>query len=308
METWMNRVLALAEAVQEGWKAKDVHDLRVALRRCRTMADALSEVNPDRGWRKLKKDSRELFRALGALRDTQVEQEWLKKLSAGDDPLRKYVLKTLAQTETRQRKDAEKALENFDRKNWRKWSQKLGDKAQFFPLESVVFQRLALTRLNEAAELYQRARKGRSRIAWHRLRIGLKGFRYTLENFMPQRYEPWSKNLKRIQDLLGEVHDMDVLRSEIRRQRAKLPEALVLQWYQKIEDARKTRLDEFRSLIGGNGTSATNGSAGHSSNGGGHATNHTKESLWRVWRAGFQNIHIVQSSESGEAQRLQSAS
>jgi CHAD domain-containing protein len=184
METWMNRVLELADAVQEGWKAKDVHDLRVALRRCRTMADALSEVNPDRGWRKLKKDSRELFRALGELRDTQVEQEWLKKLSAGDDPVRKHLLKTLAQAESKQQREAEKALDDFDRKSWRKWSQKLGDKAQFFPLESVVFQRLALTRLNEAAELFQRARKGRSRIAWHRLRIGLKGFRYTLENFM----------------------------------------------------------------------------------------------------------------------------
>ncbi|MGA7856263.1 MAG: CHAD domain-containing protein [Candidatus Acidiferrales bacterium] len=304
----MNRVLELADAVQEGWKAKDVHDLRVALRRCRTMADALSEVNPDRGWRKLKKDSRELFRALGALRDTQVEQEWLKELSTGDDPLRKHVLKTLAQAETKQRKDAEKALENFDRKNWRKWSQKLGDKAQFFPLESVVFQRLALTRLNDAAELYQRARKGRSRIAWHRLRIGLKGFRYTLENFMPQRYEPWCKNLKRIQDFLGEVHDMDVLRSEIRRQRAKLPEPLVLQWYQKIEEARKTRLDEFRALIGGNGSSAANGSASHSAKAGSHSANHSKESLWQVWRAGFQNIHIVQTSEPTEALRLQSAS
>lgn len=304
----MNRVLEMAEAVQEGWKAKDVHDLRVALRRCRTMAEALSEVNPDRGWRKLKKDSRELFRALGALRDTQVEQEWLKKLSTGDDPVRKLLLKTLEQAESKQQKDAEKALEDFDRKNWRKWSQKLSDKAQFFPPESVVFQRLALTRLNEAAELYQRARKGRSRIAWHRLRIGLKGFRYTLENFMPQRYEPWCKNLKRIQDLLGEVHDMDVLRSEIRRQRAKLPEAPVLQWYQKIEEARKTRLDEFRSLIGGNGSAVTNGSPSHSGKAGDQSANHNKESLWQVWRAGFQNIHIVQSSELAEALRLQSAS
>ena len=308
----MNRVLELADAVQEGWKEKDVHDLRVALRRCRTMADVLSEVNPDRGWRKLKKDSRELFRALGALRDTQVEQEWLKELSAADDPVRKHLLKTLAQAESAQQKEAEKALEDFDRKNWRKWSQKLADKAQFFPLESVVFQRLALTRLNEAAELYQRARKGRSRIAWHRLRIGLKGFRYTLENFMPQRYEPWSKNLKRIQDLLGEVHDMDVLRSGIRRERAKLPEAPVAQWYQKIEEARKTRLDEFRALIGGNGNGAAHSggnAAGHSgSDARGNAHHHGKESLWQVWRAGFQAIHIVQSSEAAEEQRLQSAS
>ena len=298
----MNRVLELANAVQEGWKSKDVHDLRVALRRCRTMAEALSEVNPDRGWRKLKKDSRELFRALGELRDTQVEQEWLKELSVADNPVRKHVLKILAQAESKQQKEAEKALDDFDRKSWRKWAQKLGGKAQFFPLESVVFQRLALTRLNEAAELYQRARKGRSRVAWHRLRIGLKGFRYTLENFTPQRYEPWSKNLKRIQDLLGEVHDMDVLRSEIRRQRAKLPRADVLHWYQKIEEARKTRLDEFRSLLGGNGASSVNA--------GGAPENHgrAKESLWQVWRAGFQSIHIVRTSESTEAPRLQSAS
>jgi CHAD domain-containing protein len=299
----MNRVLEMADAVQEGWKSKDVHDLRVALRRCRTMADALSEVNPDRGWRKLKKDSRDLFHALGALRDTQVEQEWVKKLSAADDPVRKHLLKILMQSEGKQRKEAEKALEAFDRKTWRKWAQKLQDKAQFFPMESVVFQRLALTKLNEAAELYQRARKGRSRVAWHRLRIGLKGFRYTLENFMPQRYEPGSKNLKRIQDLLGEVHDMDVLRSEIRRQPAKVPAADVLHWYRKIEEARKTRLDEFRSLIG-NGLHA--GDAG--ANASGRPANHGKESFWRVWRAGFQNIHIVQTSETPEALRLQSAS
>ena len=79
LDVWMNRALQLAEEVQNGWKTREVHDLRVALRRCRTMADALSEVNPDRGWRGLKKESRKLFHALGVLRDTQVEQEWLKR-------------------------------------------------------------------------------------------------------------------------------------------------------------------------------------------------------------------------------------
>src|SRR5271168_891990 len=287
LDVWMNRVLELAEEVQNGWKSREVHDLRVALRRCRTMADALSEVNPDRGWRELKKESRKLFHALGELRDTQVEQEWLKKLSAPSDPVRKHVLKVLAQARKEHQVKARRALEDFDRKDWRKSVQKLRGKAQFFPLDSVVFQRLALTRLNEAAELYERARRGRSRIAWHRLRIGLKGFRYTLENFMPQRYQPWSEDLKRIQDLLGEVHDLDVLRAVIRRHRAKLQEVDVLRWYQLVEDARKVRLDKFRSVVGGGG----------------------KESLWLVWRAGFQGVHIVQSSAvAATPQRLQSAS
>jgi CHAD domain-containing protein len=285
LDVWMNRVLELAEDVQNGWKTPEVHDLRVALRRCRTMADALSEVNPDRGWRGLKKESRGLFRALGTLRDTQVEQEWLKKLSAPGDLVRAHMLKVLAGARNEHRVKARRALEDFDRKDWRKSVQKLRGKAQFFPLDSVVFQRLALTRLNEAAELYERARRGRSRIAWHRLRIGLKGFRYTLENFMPRRYEPWSEDLKRIQDLLGEVHDLDVLRAVIRRQRAKLQEADVLLWFERIEEARKVRLDKFRSVLA------------------------SKGSLWMLWRAGFQGIHVVHASAAGAApQRLQSAS
>jgi CHAD domain-containing protein len=280
----MDRVLELAEEVQNGWQTREVHDLRVALRRCRTMADALSEVNPDRGWRELKKESRKLFHALGELRDTQVEQEWLKKLSATGDPVRKHLLKVLAQAQKEHRVKGRRALADFDRKGWRKSTQRLRGKAQFFPLDSVVFQRLALTRLSEAAELYERARRGRSRIAWHRLRIGLKGFRYTLENFMPQRYQPWSEDLKHIQDLLGEVHDLDVLRAVIRRQRAKLAEADVQQWFERIEEARRARLEKFRSVVAGKG------------------------SLWMVWRAGFQAIHVVQSSALAAPLRLQSAS
>jgi CHAD domain-containing protein len=284
LDVWMNRVLELADDVQNGWKSREVHDLRVALRRCRTMADALSEVNPDRGWRGLKKVSRKLFHALGVLRDTQVEQEWLKKLSAPGDPVRKHLLKVLAESQKEHRVKARRELGDFDRKDWRKSVQRLRGKAQFFPLDSVVFQRLALTRLNEAAELYERARRGRSRIAWHRLRIGLKGFRYTLENFMPQRYQPWSEDLKHIQDLLGEVHDLDVLRAVIRRHRAKLAEADVLRWFERIEEARRARLEKFRSVVA------------------------SKGSLWMLWRSGFQVIHIVQSPALAAPLRLQSAS
>ena len=43
------------------------------------------------------------------------------------------------------------------------------------------------------------------------LRIGLKRFRYIVENFLPEQHAAWSDDLKELQDLLGEVHDLDVL-------------------------------------------------------------------------------------------------
>jgi CHAD domain-containing protein len=263
LDVWMERVLERADKVPPDWDAEDVHDLRTAIRRCRTMADALDQVNPSPGWRKLKHGTRDLFHAMGSLRDIHVERQWIKKLAHPGDALRKFMLRLLARQEARQRILTEKALDDFDRKSWRKWSRKLSSKARFFPLESVVFQRLALAELNQVVELFQSARKRPSSIAWHRLRIGIKRFRYLVENFLPQRYEVWVEDLKALQDLLGDVHDLDVLRVAMRRQRSHLNPELLEQWLEKIKAERKARLAEFLAKTTG------------------------KESPWLVWRAGF---------------------
>jgi CHAD domain-containing protein len=281
---WMERVLLKAGEVRQGWSADAVHDLRVALRRCRTMAEALSEVNPGAGWRKLKKSSRALFHNLGVLRDTQVKREWVKKLGAPDDPIRRNLLRALSSEERKHRNAAEQALGKFDRKDWRRWSKKLSPKAQFFPLESVVFQRLALTSLNESVELYRRARKARSRVAWHRLRIGLKRFRYIVENFLPQRYEAWGEDLRELQDLLGDVHDLDVLRAEIRRRYAGREPAATAAWLERIETERKARLELLR------------------------AKTNDKEFLWLAWRGGLQGGNTIQAVSLIDVQNTYSAS
>ena len=268
-EVWMERVLDRADQVERDWDADAVHDLRVSVRRCRTMAEALDEVNPCPGWRKLKKSSRDLFRALGELRDVQVERDWLKRLGPSGDPVRKHLLTQLAAQEKLHRAKAERTLKAFDRKAWKKLTRKLASKAKFFPPESVVFQRLALTRLNEAAELFQKARKSRSTVAWHRLRIGIKNFRYIVENFLPQRCDAWCDDLRRMQDLLGDVHDMDVLRAKVGRISARLSPAAVAQWDERIDAKRKASLEDFLQL-----------SAGPSS-------------PWLTWRAGFQWGHVL---------------
>ena len=280
----MNRVSEMADKVQDDWDADNVHDLRVALRRCRAMADAVSEVNPGPGWKKLKKVTRDLFQALGELRDTQVAKQWVRKFGTAKDPVRVRMLKVLSQQELGQKKKAEKALRQFDRKSWKKWSRKFPAKAEFFPLESVVFQRLALAQLNEAVNLYHQARKLRSGAAWHRLRIGLKGFRYILENFLPQRYAQWSKELKGMQDMLGEVHDLDVLRLQIRKQATGLSPEIVAKWIQGIEKERKIRLEEFREKTA------------------------NKDSSWVVWHKGLEWGRNLKTVSPLELQRVYSAS
>src|SRR5580704_3534870 len=95
LQKWMDRALKRAQKVRKTWDADAIHDLRVALRRCRTMADALTDTNPSPGWNKLKKTSKKLFHTLGEVRDVQVEQEWVKKLSPAEDTSRTYLLKAL---------------------------------------------------------------------------------------------------------------------------------------------------------------------------------------------------------------------
>lgn len=276
LEGWMERALDEAQRVGEDWHEENVHDLRVALRRCRTMADALRDVYPDPGWRKIRKNTGDLFHMLGELRDTQVKRGWVKKLGAPNDPVRRHMLRVLTGEERAHRKDASAALVKFDRKAWKRLGRKLAGKARFFPLGSVVFQRQALDRLNQAVELHQKARKRPSAAAWHRLRIGIKQFRYIVENFLPDRYEVWAEDMKKLQDLLGELHDLDVLRNDIRRQAAHFEPAALAQWLEKIDDERKTRLDEFR-------TKTANGN-----------------SPWLVWRAGFRWGHAMMAAATAE--------
>lgn len=268
LSLWMDRVVQRADKARESWDADSVHDLRVALRRCRTMAEALSEVNPDPGWRKIKKSTRDLFHALGGLRDVQVERDWVKKLAPGKDPLRRQLIRALSSREKEEKDVARKTLEDFGLKEWKKLSRKLTPKAELFPTESIVYQRIALARLQEAAELFDRARKGRSAVAWHRARIGLKHFRYVAENFLPRRYAPWSADIKHLQDLLGEVHDLDVLRSDVRRAGRHAADS-VASWFEKLQTERNVRLAEV--------IARTTGS----------------NSVFGIWRSGLEIAHSI---------------
>src|ERR1700758_5311933 len=76
----MLRALQECDNVATDFSKDPVHDLRVALRRCRSMADGMIAIDPDRNWKAMKKAGKQLFQRLGALRDIQIMMEWIEKL------------------------------------------------------------------------------------------------------------------------------------------------------------------------------------------------------------------------------------
>src|SRR5258708_6136372 len=76
----MERVLEECDRAAAGFSADPVHDLRVALRRCRSMADGLMAIDPDPDWKAMKKAGKRLFQRLGDLRDIQIMMEWIEEL------------------------------------------------------------------------------------------------------------------------------------------------------------------------------------------------------------------------------------
>ena len=257
---WMQRVLKECARVQRDLSADPVHDLRVALRRCRSLAAGLAEVDSDAAWGEMLGECRKLFRRLGALRDLHVQVEWLQKLAPNDDPVRQTLLDLMASRETELRAETAAALEEFGRKQWQAWSRLLPERARRLPPDGLVAQHLALERWEEARAMHRRALRNRNPAAWHELRIGIKRFRYTVENFLPERYAAWGKDLKRLQDLLGEVHDLDVLRESLPEAGPAFDADAQARWHETIDRERQARLDAYRREMAG------------------------RSALWPVWR------------------------
>ena len=283
LRAWMERVLEECDRADRNFDADAVHDLRVALRRCRSLADGLIALDPDSSWKDMKKAGKKVFQALGDLRDMQVMEKWIEKLSdmssekssdkpsdkssetrePSDDPVAVKLLGHIHVREAVCKQLARKDLDQFDRKQWQQWSKTLPQRAARVRPGSVVYLHLALEKWTEAYDLHRRALRTRSTVGWHQLRIGIKHFRYTVENFLPAQHALWGDDLKELQDLLGEVHDLDVLwATAIDSNVNAFPDLQSRrEWREKLNAERQKRLARYREKMVG------------------------RQSHWRLWRA-----------------------
>jgi len=257
---WMHRVLEECQRASVDLAADSVHDLRVALRRCRSLADGLMAIDSDPSWKAMKKAGKRLFSSLGELRDVQVMIEWVQKLGPADDPETRALLDLLAKREQSHKLLAAEAVRGFDFRQWRKWSRELPRRAARVKPGSVVLKHLALERWTEAYDLHRQALRNRSQTSFHQLRIGIKRFRYIVENFLPVQHELWSTDLKELQDLLGDVHDLDVLWMTATLVNAFAGPESRQRWHGIVFEVREKRIARYRGRMVG------------------------PSSLWRVWR------------------------
>lgn len=256
----MEEVLKQREAACEALAPDPIHDLRVALRRCLAIADGFLDLDPHPAWRAMHKQAKRLFKRLGALRDIQVLVEWTGKVAPPTREAKDALLAHLGAWESGERRDVEAALEKFSRKKWKSWAGTLPDRARKLPLNGPAVAYLALERWNGAHDLHRRAMHNRSHASFHRLRIGLKRFRYTAENFLPAIHQEWSADLKALQDMLGEVHDLDLLWQTALSLKEFSSPALRAEWKQQLADLCAQRLADYRSHMAG------------------------RDSLWQEWR------------------------
>lgn len=247
----LERVLDEVEAVRKQFKTKHVHDLRVALRRCRSVALGLEQLDPAPVWPRLRKTAKNLLGGLGDLRDVQVMRGWIARLRMKNSVAGQRLIKLLDDQERDATRRSRKRIEAFDRKQWRKWAANLPDRVALIPRGAPAMELLALVRWNEAFELHRYAIRSRSKISFHRLRVAIKRLRDSEESFLPGRHEAMAHELKRLQDLLGDVHDLDVLWAELNRLHPRLDPSQIAKWKPVIEAERRKRLTLYLAKMTG---------------------------------------------------------
>ena len=258
---WMPRVLRERARASENPSGEPIHDLRTALRRCLTIESAMSEFDPHPAWEKMKRAAKKLMKGIGALRDSEVLLDWLGKFESADRKVGQALEGLLHFEYDSAKSEAREALESFNEGKWTSLQKILLERAAPVDAETLCAQYVGLERWDEAHKRHRFAMQSRSKISYHRARVSLKNLRYALENFLPSLHAKWHDDLKQLQDLLGEVHDLDVLWAKIVALRPAQERAAQMEWKASIENERKRRLAQYRAKTTG------------------------KNSIWQTWRA-----------------------
>jgi len=197
------------------------------------------------------KGRRRLFRQLGTLRDTQVLAEWVQKLGSPDEVSTAALIEKLKAKYGQDRVAAQSAAREFDKKQWRLWSRELASRFRHVAADKSACEALTLEIWETVRDSHRHAQKNRSGVAYHRVRVELKKISIRRREFSPFDVFEWAPELKFLQDLLGEIHDLDVLSQLIKKEKNLFDEAARGSWTTKLQSERNSRLEQYRAKMAG---------------------------------------------------------
>jgi CHAD domain-containing protein len=193
------RRLTQFEGPVKAGEVEGVHDFRVALRRIRS---ALRLLEGDSEAKRIRKRASEFAADVGAMRDLDVlmlrrglPDEWLLVL----------------------RLERQKALavasDSLDSKRFRRWKRRVRDWLDDNAGDSPSVSDCLGPTLEANANGVLKHREVTDEKQFHELRIAVKRLRYTMEFFkrdLPPGLQPLIPRLSKVQDRLGEFHDVEV--------------------------------------------------------------------------------------------------
>lgn len=203
---------------KEDINMSSVHDSRVSLRRLMALIDVLTSLHPNT--KKVlaadKKSLKKLQKRFGATRDIHVSEKYIRDNIASLCDVKSY-LEWLAsetiiieETLTNDLKkikfsDYLKVKDNMTQISLKIASDVSLPKVLFDTLDGVFLETIEKIEKLELSNLE----------TFHSVRISLKGFRYTLEilNIFDNSYKSSLNDLKELQDYLGEIQDLTVLKN-----------------------------------------------------------------------------------------------
>jgi CHAD domain-containing protein len=234
-----------------------VHQARVTTRRLREAVPVLAIGLSGSKAGKAQKKIRRLTRALGCVRELDVTVQLLDELARSTSVSRDAVEDVRARVVKERDAKRKTMIERLEDVNTEKLDRRLAsvgaalDEASSEPWRKALAERLMrrsrrlTTAMNEAGQMYAPERL-------HAVRIAAKKLRYGLElaaNSGLKQAAPHVRTIKRTQDMLGKLHDLQVLQAHVAAVQAE-PRTGRTQSRAALENLARQIEDQCRHLHG----------------------------------------------------------
>lgn len=239
-----------------------LHQMRVGLRRLRSVLHSSTDVvNLPKVCRT--KNLAKLGRILGKLRDLDVQlavlrHDYRPRLNKAEQKQLDKVIKTLAKDRRKAFTDIESLLKSSRyqryKQAYREWLQEpqygyLAPLQLDLVLPNLLSRQLANLLLHSGWQISAEEVLGKKATRLHELRKTIKQTRYQAEffaSFYEEDFHNWLKQLRRLQDLLGQVQDMEILQDVLAENLAKKAQVPELQ--SMIDLTRHQALSSWEEL------------------------------------------------------------